>query len=57
MFNRRAGCLGNPLVRFCEGLGGNRETGAALPTRLGWKLLTMSKTKSSDAKFKTPGYY
>ena len=34
MFNRRAGCLGNPLVRFCEGLGGNRETGAALPTRL-----------------------
>ncbi len=34
MFNRRAGCLGNPLVRFCEGLGGNRETRAALPTRL-----------------------
>ena len=38
MFNRRAGCLGNPLVRFCEGLGGNRETGAALPTRLGNQL-------------------
>lgn len=38
MFNRRAGCLGNPLVRFCEGLGGNRETGAALPTRLGVSL-------------------
>jgi hypothetical protein len=41
MFNRRAGCLGNPLVRFCEGLGGNRETGAALPTRLEYCLSCM----------------
>jgi len=31
MVSRRAGCMGNPLVRFCEGLGNNR--------RYGWNIV------------------
>jgi len=30
MINRRAVCMGKPLVRFCEGLGGNWATGSCL---------------------------
>jgi len=30
MVNRKSGCLGNPLVPFCEGLGGNSEIGSYL---------------------------
>jgi hypothetical protein len=49
--NRGAGCLGNPLVRFCEGLRYNR--------RYGWDIVAppgnQAETEKTNASLRPAG--